>query len=226
MPSTQLGVVSGGGTDYPHHLLLSALDYAAMLSISIFILLVGLIKAFDRVLRELVFGFPQSVGNPCAEKHEHLLSVAFSPTEADWILDYLDREGCAFDQRGVDPKLKALACGLHTGAWAACGECTSYIVSTTGSRQGCKLGALVLNVAFSFALKILHQRLLESGIVLKLRFNTSRRFWCSGNEHVGGSHGSCKNDDDEHNVLDASFVDDQPIILIANGPWVLRARLS
>eukprot|EP00973_Karenia_brevis_P000029 3254-Karenia_brevis.AAC.1 len=59
MPGCQYGAVAGGGTDFAHHLILSALDYAAALSLSIFILFVDLVKGFDKVLRELVMGYPQ-----------------------------------------------------------------------------------------------------------------------------------------------------------------------
>ena len=59
MPASQFGGIDGGGTDFPHHIVLTALDVAAALSMSVVILFVDLVKAFDKVLRELVMNFPQ-----------------------------------------------------------------------------------------------------------------------------------------------------------------------
>ena len=50
MPGCQFGAIKGGGTDFAHHIVLSALDYAAGMSFSIFVLFVDLVKAFDLVL--------------------------------------------------------------------------------------------------------------------------------------------------------------------------------
>ena len=58
MPRSQFGCVAGGGTDLAHHLILELIGYARQNELCIFILFLDLIKAFDKVLRELVFGFP------------------------------------------------------------------------------------------------------------------------------------------------------------------------
>ena len=56
MPSTQFGAVPKRGTDQASHIVRSAADAAAMWNFSIVVLFLDLVKAFDRVIRELVFG--------------------------------------------------------------------------------------------------------------------------------------------------------------------------
>eukprot|EP00959_Pyramimonas_sp_CCMP1952_P037250 779402-Pyramimonas_sp.AAC.1 len=58
MPATQFGAVPRRGTDYASHVVQSMIAYAEKRGRSVCILFADLVKAFDRVLRELVFGFP------------------------------------------------------------------------------------------------------------------------------------------------------------------------
>ena len=79
-----------------------------------FIFFVALTKAFDRVLRGLDFGFRQGVGESRSDKLAYLMSIGVVEPEAVWILFYLDEFVCAFDQCGVDPKVKAPMAALRT----------------------------------------------------------------------------------------------------------------
>ena len=54
---------------------------------------------------------------------------------------------------------------------------------------------------------------------LKLSFNPSSPFWANEQDNAGDTH-------DHFHVLDAAFVDDQAIILVANGHWVLSRAIS
>jgi len=139
MPSGQHGAVAGGGTDFAHHLVLSAIDFAFTMSMSIFILFVDLVKAFDQALRELVMNFPHGVGQAHDAKIDYLVSIGLCLSEATWVVDYIDANGTAFTQWNVDQKVSSPISGLHSKAWATYGECPSYIVSTIGGTQGCKL---------------------------------------------------------------------------------------
>ena len=85
---------------------------------------------------------------------DYLCSLGIGRDEAVWICKYISEHGTAFEQWGVDPKLSALVNGLHSKAWARYGECDSYIVSSKGGRQGCKLGGMVFNAAYALALKV------------------------------------------------------------------------
>ena len=212
MPSCQHGAVSGGGSDLAHHLVLSAIDYAFAMSLSIFVLFVDLVKAFDKVLRELVMGFPHGVPLSNDAKIAYLVSIGLSRDEALWMVDYINEHGSAFDQWEVDKKVTALICGLHSKAWASYGESTSYIVTSTGGRQGCKLGAIIFNAAYSLALSVLHARLRAASITLRLR-RYDAPFWsqdaAADSEYV------------EEDIIDAAFVDDEAIILTASSPKAL-----
>ena len=83
---------------------------------------------------------------------------------------------------GVRPKVSALVNGLHSKAWACYGACDSYIVSTTGGRQGCKLGGIVFNAAYALALRVLHDRLADANIVLRLKYRRGP-FWANEFTH-------------------------------------------
>ena len=55
-------------------ILVKYIDLATMASMSVFVLFVALVKAFDRVVREIVFGFPDGTGDPRA----YLLSLGLT----------------------------------------------------------------------------------------------------------------------------------------------------
>eukprot|EP00973_Karenia_brevis_P095956 12429960-Karenia_brevis.AAC.1 len=61
MPDTQFGATAGGGTDFASHIVRSFLEYCLCASLSYFVLFVDLVKAFDRIIRELVLGIPGDV---------------------------------------------------------------------------------------------------------------------------------------------------------------------
>ena len=89
MPSCQFGAVARGGTDFAHHFIF------AELSLSVFVLFVDLFKAFDKVLRELVMGFPQHAR---CDRIAYLCTLGLSSTEAAWICTYIEENGTAFEQ--------------------------------------------------------------------------------------------------------------------------------
>ena len=62
MPPSQHGAVAGGGTDLAHHFLLLCMDLARSAQMSLFVLFLDSIKAFDKAIREIVFGYPFTRG--------------------------------------------------------------------------------------------------------------------------------------------------------------------
>jgi hypothetical protein len=220
-PSSQYGGVAGGGTDYAHHFLLSALAYAALQSCSIFVLFVDLVKAYDQVLRELVFGFPHGVAGDENAKLDYLQGLGMNEDDARWILRYLETHGSACHQWGVSKEVTEMMNGLHTKAWCSYAESKSFVVTYTGGRQGCKLGGYVFGSAFALALNMLYEQLRAEGILLRLR-RTSGAFW-----------GDEANDDDECNakcpeeeILDAIFIDDTVIVLFGSTPKTLKKAVD
>ena len=57
MPPNQHGAVALRGTDFASHIIATAIDIAALLTLNIFVLFVDLTKAFDRVIRQLPLGW-------------------------------------------------------------------------------------------------------------------------------------------------------------------------
>ena len=64
MPTEHFGATTGRGTDFATHVVRTFLDMCMALSLSFFILFIDLVKAFDRVVRELVLGIPDDVTDP------------------------------------------------------------------------------------------------------------------------------------------------------------------
>ncbi len=60
MLATHFGAVKHRGTDMATHLIRSAIDTAKLLELRVSVLFVDLVKAFDKVIRQLVFGWGSS----------------------------------------------------------------------------------------------------------------------------------------------------------------------
>eukprot|EP00973_Karenia_brevis_P020940 2879838-Karenia_brevis.AAC.1 len=128
---------------------------------------------------------------------------------AEWIAKYLHDNGPLLQQRGVDPKVIALLCSLHRGSWFQYGELETVITAATGGRQGCKVGSLIFNGAYSIALHMLHADLLDAGIVLRISAS-GQAFWDERHSH-----------DDALIIIDVTFVDDECVVLVAKSAKLL-----
>ena len=145
-----------------------------------------------------------------------MLSAGLSAEDANWICDDLDNEGTAFFQYGVPADLSALICSLHYCAWACYGTHSEVFAPGSGGRQGCTLGGMIFNCAYTLALRVIHRRLKDAGIILRLNFHRGP-FWASESEYDSGDAAQ----QSSTHVIDATFVDDECIILIAKSPRVL-----
>ena len=206
MPKDQYGAVSCLSTDLATHIVRSFFDYSLAAALSVFVLFVDLVKAFDRAIREIVFGFPRGVTN----SFEYLRGLGLSEEQAAWLLEYLATYGSLFEQWGVDQKVIALIRNLHANSWFAYGSLDTAIVVRVGGRQGCKLGAIALNSAYGVGLGIFHAEMLDAGIELQLR--------PSGTDFWGPSqacHGCTENS------IDSILVDDECVLLSGKSSSVL-----
>ena len=86
MPVSQLGGVSDGGTDFASHIILEVMNYARVHDSCLFVLFLDLGKAFDKVIRELVFGFPLYISSQ-DDKIKYLQSVGVHMDDAIWICE-------------------------------------------------------------------------------------------------------------------------------------------
>eukprot|EP00973_Karenia_brevis_P085828 11905929-Karenia_brevis.AAC.1 len=90
VPIDQHGATAKRGTDFAHHIVRSFIDYANMAKLSFFVLFLDLIKAFDRIVRELVFGWPPDVPSDHAQ---YLTDLGIPPKAAEYIAEYVDSHG-------------------------------------------------------------------------------------------------------------------------------------
>ncbi|CAK0883186.1 unnamed protein product [Prorocentrum cordatum] len=167
VPQSQHGAVAKKGTDLAHHFILTALAYAKAVGQCAFVLFVDLVKAFDGVVRELCMGFPQDVPETRSAQLEYLMGMGVDAPDAEWILDYIEQHGHAFQQIGVPEKLTRLVVALHTKSWFQADGADSFAYTRTGGRQGCKLGGLMFNCCYTLALNQLVQALREAGITTR-----------------------------------------------------------
>eukprot|EP00973_Karenia_brevis_P073166 10164253-Karenia_brevis.AAC.1 len=211
MPCNQMGAVEKKGTDFGTHMVRSALDVAAALKLNIFILYVDLVKAFDRILRELLFGWPCNMeGSPM----HHLMSLGLSREDAQWLVEYIDQNRPLLYQWGVDHKVISLLAGLHSGAWFVYGDLDTVVLCKKGGRQGCQSGPLIFNAVYSIAVKMLLQKLKSAGIVARFK-HPNGLFWM-------GAGDECEDED----VIDVIFVDDACFILMAKSSKILDKAIA
>ena len=85
-PDDQYGGCSGGGTDFPVHIMKSRTAYAAMASVSIIVLFVDLVASYDSAICEIALGLPHSYE---AEQVDYLMGFVWSKEIACTILDYI-----------------------------------------------------------------------------------------------------------------------------------------
>jgi hypothetical protein len=208
IPSNQYGAVALKGTDFASHVVRSAISHASRVGASILVLFLDLVKAFDKAIRQLVYGWgPVVPPDPVAE----LVALGVTPKAAAWMARYIEQKGHVLEQWGADPKAVELAQSLHANAWIGVGEgSTTAVTSRTGGRQGCKLGALTFNCDYSIALGILTVALAEADIVMRTRV-PSGPFWEPPDEQ----------NVDFESVVDVAFVDDEAIVILARNAGLL-----
>ena len=210
-PLTSMGpLVAVGLTS--RHIITSGASIAHLMHLSIFILFVDLTKAFDRIIRQLVMGWS---GHEASRKMHTLEQLGVSNESAKWLVEYIDLHGCVFEQWNLDDTTRNLARTLHDGAWFQVRGGTKCITSETGGRQGCCLGAIVFNSGYTVALDILHWRLKKHGVILRLK-TPQGVFWSKPGDETA----------ERTDIVDATFVDDECIVLLAHSPKRLSLAID
>ena len=133
MPESQCGGVAVGGTEYAHHTITTCIDYAKIMGMSIFVLFLDLEKAFDKVVREIVLGWPQNIS---VAPIEYLLGLGLPSDAAQWLCEYIRQFGSVFHQWQLDEKVQALINSLHTHSWFQYSILESVISTNTGGHWG------------------------------------------------------------------------------------------
>ena len=130
---------------------------------SFFVLSVDLVKEFDQVIRELVFGIPPGV----TDVSKHLRDLGLTETQLNFVTGFITRRGSLFQVMGVHPRVVQLVCYLHASSWVTYGSLESAIIVRVGGRQGCVFGSMVFNTPWALALMALSDELSSKGIVMR-----------------------------------------------------------
>ena len=119
---------------------------------SILVLFVDLTKAFDKVVREPVFGWGP---RPPADREGYLRELGVSEAAAAWMIGYIDERGHLLQQWKVDAGAADPCHSLHAGSWFRVARVDKKASTKPGGRQGCNLGAFTFNSVYAIALDAL-----------------------------------------------------------------------
>ena len=103
---SEFGGTAEMGSALASHFLRSVMDRACSRRWSIFILFIGLTEAFDKVLRELVVGWPD--GLPRTEQASHLEAVGLDSKFVENIVHLVESERPVLKQAGIDMRVAEL----------------------------------------------------------------------------------------------------------------------
>ena len=197
----QCGCMRGRGTEFATHIVRSFIDYCSMGDLCFLVLFVDLEKAFDKVIREFLLGFPST----CTQDPlEYILSLGLPIKAAtDLVFDILSN-GPFLEQIGVPHVIVTLITSMHSCSWFSYGTLKSAIVTRTGGRQGCKLGDLILNFVYERALQDVGHALSLKGHVLQLPSSDEVPFWVRP---------CALNHQQPVDVFDATYVDDEAVFV-------------
>ena len=207
MPPNQHGGTKGRGTDFASHIVRSLLDIAHLKGWSVFVLFLDLIKAYDRVVRELVLGWPPFLK---ASGYEYLIALGIDSIPAKWITHFVNRTGGLLQLWGVDPKVRKLIASMHAESWFRYADLDTIIKTALGGRQGCKFGSLIFNGGYAIALSMLHDDLDSAGVALTVH-ESPEAFWAQEGTDLSSPL----------SAIDATFVDDEGLVIMAPSPHQL-----
>jgi hypothetical protein len=131
---------------------------------------------------------------------------------AQHIVKEVREYGTVLERWEVDPVVAELIRGLHSKAWFQVAGRSSVVSTSTGGRQGCKLGGLVFALDYDQALHDMREKLNDAGIAVKFRVAKDDPFWLSA------EHSTTFTPDA---AVEVTFVDDEAAAIVASSPAVL-----
>ena len=143
LPAEQAGCRSGRGASRPAHVSRAHLHRNALKGRSAGVLFLDLVKAFDKVVRETLFGV--QCGD--AEATAHLTELGLPPPVATTLTDYIMSSGGLLAELRVPVRVQRLVAELHNGTWFTLSAGGKIITTQAGVRQGCRYGALLFNLS-------------------------------------------------------------------------------
>jgi hypothetical protein len=221
LPESQAGGRAGKcvGTDFPAHTMRMMCEYARATNTSIGLLFLDLTQAFDRVLREIAMGWPVDAGHSydtAEARRNYLESIGVEKQVARHIVEHIAEHGTVMEQARLDPVLQRLVAGLHTRAWFSFEGTSKVVASTTGGRQGCKLGSLVFCAVYDRALREVRELISEEDIACQLQLAESSAFWEAPPPNTPG----------EAMQAEVTYVDDEALAVVATTAKRLRVTMQ
>ena len=168
-------------------------------------------------IREVVLGWLEGAPEGADEQTKYFTSLGLACDSAAALVNFISVNGHVLKQLGANPVAEALARSLHTAAWFQLPADTHLLVTRTGGRQGCKLGAVLFNMVYSVALRRVTAALAERGIVTRITTSGAGPFWGGAQSewHWGSDHGVP--------FVEITYVDDEAIMIASRSPAALEA---
>ena len=205
LPNEQCGGMPGRGTNRVAHTSLLFLEYLRRSRRPGFILFLDLSKAFDRVVRQMVFRMGSSVGDAVrAVRDLHL-----PPDVSIQVERFVAEVGPITETMDVPAEVLRLVAALHSDTWFVLDSVSGKIVSTKlGSRQGCRFGGLVFNLLYASALAETKQECISEGLYVPIEVPQYSVPWQHSLAMDMPTH--------RYDLFDLTFVDDEAMYQIAD----------
>eukprot|EP00972_Heterocapsa_arctica_P002151 308932-Heterocapsa_arctica.AAC.1 len=102
-------------------------------------------------------------------------------------------------------------------AWFQVDGRPSVVATSTGGRQGCKLGGLVFAICYEQALGMMREALVAAGIAIKFKYSSNLPFWSPADDTASETTDP---------LVEVTFVDDEAIGIIASTPAALDIAID
>jgi len=137
-------------------------------------------KAFDTIIRQLVLG-----SSDFSLEYLEKLAKELSLPKAlhDKIIEMWHDGTSLLSEAGVDDAAASMVNDLHHGSWFCLSsqkditDQTKVVVPKCGSRQGCKLGAILFEIFYEFSLGKIKKRMKDRGITVWVLLVDGRIPW-------------------------------------------------
>ncbi|CAK0877917.1 unnamed protein product, partial [Prorocentrum cordatum] len=161
------------------------------------------------------------------------LTAAFDTIcrELEQVTEFIQTHGDLLRAAGVPADAAALVAEMHANTWLTVQKGVmkpgAMVVRTTeGARQGCKIGALIFNVIYEYALKKVRQRARDAGLVLLVEAAAGQCPWRISPEALPASPTAAPYPGVSADLFDIAFVDDVLFMLMCASPALASMQAS
>ncbi|CAK0861759.1 unnamed protein product [Prorocentrum cordatum] len=219
IPDVQCGAAAGKGTDFASHLLRNVQAYTKTWGKSLGLLFLDLTKAYDRVIRELVFGRFQTGPSDTMRWQRGIAALrklGLSSAQAHGIAQEIAK-GTILTEMGITGASAKLLKSMHSPSWFRMKGAKRKLVVRRGGRQGCLFGSILFNVVYGKALKEFYADCEAHSIPVKVRFSRGGPF---KQDQADASA------QDERSILDITFVDDEAAMVVTAVPKTMSTKFA